>query len=339
LALTCPVATAVPYFTHTFTASAALGGGNYVAKFVGADPFSCIGSACCTTISMPIIPLIITIGTQTFDPTTVDGCSGFVCTDYVVASPIFTNNDYIMNGVDIGSTQYIDAFQRATFFNAPLPSNYHVLVQPTIFPSHSHTFSSGVDSLSYDATTFGGCGMIGVVDETAMDTYLQSIISSLSLAPGQIPIFLTKSVVQGSPGFNINSNCCTLGYHSLLSSGLPYGIFSIDFSQVFGGDVTVMAHELAELFNDPTVDTSTPNWGDTGQVGAGQCQNNLEVGDPLSPGGIGATSSFLVGGYHLQELAFATWFYGTAGLSAGGFYSDHGSLTGPAALCPPGGRT
>jgi len=287
---------------------------------------------------MPIIPLVITIGSQVFDPTTVDGCSGKVLTDFVVASPIFTSNDYVMNGVDVGSTQYIDAFQRGTFFNAPLPANYHVLLQPTIVAGHPHTFSAGVDSQAYDTTSLGFCGFIGVVDETAMDNLLQSIIPTLGLTPGQIPIFLTKNVFQANPGFSMTTNCCSLGYHSTTSSGLPYGIFSIDLSGAFGGqDVSTMAHELAELFNDPTVDTLTPPWGNTGQVPSGQCQNNLEVGDPID--GIGPENDWMVNGYTLQELVFAPWFYGVSGLSVGGLYSDHGSMTGPAAICPPGGRT
>jgi len=174
-----------------------------------------------------------------------------------------------------------------------------------------------------------------------MDDYLQSVIPSLGLAAGQVPIFLTDSVVMGDPGISLTSNCCVLGYHSgtyeIGDVLLPYGIFSIDSTGLFGNDVSTMSHEFSELINDPAGNNPTPAWGGTGQVPAGSCQNNLEVGDPLSPGGTGTTNEWVVNGYHLQELAFSGWFFGV-NIGAGGLYSDHGTFTRPAQLCPPGGR-
>lgn len=43
--------------------------------------------------------------------------------------------------------------------------------------------------------------------------------------------------------------------------------------------------------------------------------------------------------YHLQELAFYSWFFGSTelGKGAGGWYSDNGGFNFFAPICPPGG--
>lgn len=66
-----------------------------------------------------------------------------------------------------------------------------------------------------------------------------------------------------------------------------------------------MTHEVNEWQDDPTVGNATPAWGHIGQVSG--CQGNLEVGDPLS----GTLEPISLGGatYHVQDLAFASWFY------------------------------
>jgi hypothetical protein len=63
-----------------------------------------------------------------------------------------------------------------------------------------------------------------------------------------------------------------------------------------------MAHEIGEWMNDPFGNNPTPLWGHTGQVSG--CQNNLEVGDPLT--GTIVPPVVMPNGftYHLQELAF-----------------------------------
>jgi hypothetical protein len=94
-----------------------------------------------------------------------------------------------------------------------------------------------------------------------------------------------------------------------------------------------MSHEIAEWLDDPNGSNPVPPWGAEGQVQAGSCQNNLEVGDPLSPGFGTPTNPFSVlmpNGvtYTLQELAYFSWFYGGASLGSGGLYSDNGTFTG-----------
>jgi hypothetical protein len=58
----------------------------------------------------------------------------------------------------------------------------------------------------------------------------------------------------------------------------------------------------------------------------GGCQNNLEVGDPLT--GIDIPTVTMPNGftYHLQELAFSSWFYGVPSIGSGELFSDHGTF-------------
>jgi hypothetical protein len=106
-------------------------------------------------------------------------------------------------------------------------------------------------------------------------------------------------------------------------------------------DTTIWSHELAEMFDDPFVQSIptipggvksdlTPAWGPSGQVTG--CQNNLEAGDPLTPDQVGNYGNFPITGaggfvYHYQDLPFHDWFYRTRSTSAGGLYSFAGTFT------------
>ena len=97
----------------------------------------------------------------------------------------------------------------------------------------------------------------------------------------------------------------------------------------------MLSHEVGEWLDDPFGNNPTPAWGNTGQV-KGQCQANLEVGDPLT----GTTFPVVRKGvtYHPQELAFSSWFYGPSpSIAVNGTYSFNGTFTRPALICPPGG--
>jgi hypothetical protein len=91
-----------------------------------------------------------------------------------------------------------------------------------------------------------------------------------------------------------------------------------------------MSHEIAEWMDDPTGLNPTPLWGNIGQVTG--CQNNLEVGDPLS--GTLEIPSDAATVYHVQDLAFKSWFYHDATSSGvNGWYSLYGTFRTFAADC------
>ncbi|HEV3332934.1 MAG TPA: hypothetical protein VG096_18230 [Bryobacteraceae bacterium] len=340
----------LPLWNYSVTAYNAQ---TYTGTIVGRSPFN--RGKTTTTIPTQIVPLIITINdgttTVTYDPTAVDPCvttGTHTDVDVITGSPIFTNNSWTMDGQGVGTTQYIDAFQRTEFWSLVAGTPYHLVLNQSTLPSQALAVNSS-QGTNYDAATFvvGGCGKIGVVDLGTFDSAVQSIITG-SLAGtiniGTFPIFLTRNVVLAENSHSIFVNCCVLGYHSGMTVGPNlqiYSPFSLNTNGVFGGDVSTLSHEMGEAIDDPKTNNPTPVWGRQGQQFG--CQNNFEVGDPLSPGGIAPTSNeFVTVGangltYHLQELADFSWFFGGTNLGISGHYSNNGTFTGFAKACPPGG--
>ena len=350
-------------FNFTITASAALGGGTYSGTILGRSPLN--RGKTTTTIPTQIIPLVITIndGTTTvvYDATAPDPCvPGSPSTASVVTgSPVFTHNAWTMNGVAIGNTQYIDAFQRAQFWSLVQGTPYHLVLNESTLGSQALSFGPGAGT-NYPATDFvgGTCGNLGVVNQGTLDGLLQSLITGPLagiVSAGTLPIFLTKNVVSSETGITVGPGCCVLGYHSGLTVAgnlQIYSIFSIDSTGIFApGYVVTLSHEVAEAVNDPDTRPGhfnlTPPWGNVGQT-LGKCQGNLEVGDPLSEGFGTPSNPFSVVGangltYSVQELAYYSWFFGTTPLGVGaggaGKFSDNGSFSQTAVLGPPGTPT
>ena len=358
------VSASIPTFTLPVTA---YNGTTYTPLLVGRDPT--LRGKTTTTIPIQIIPLTITINNGggdvvVYDPTVPDPCvkigavpTGLTDVEVVTQSPLFTNNPWTMNGINVGNTQYIDAFQRSEFWSLVGGSNYHLILNPITLPAQALSFGSGGTSgpgTNYTASSLvaGKCGNLGVVNINDLDFAVNALMAGPLLGlvnPGTVPIFVTKNVVSAFSGTSVFSNCCILGYHSAFTSGgsfQTYSPASIDTTGLFGSGYTgTLSHELGELINDPDVRTNvglTPVWGNIGQV-FGSCQNNFEVGDPLSPNPNTPTNPFsVVGGngltYKLQELAHFGWFYGgNSPGGSGGKFSNNGTLLGRGKLCPPGG--
>src|ERR1700719_345393 len=88
----------------------------YTGQMVGRSPF--YHGFRSTSIQSFLIPvrLVFSDGTV-FDPTVSNTCLGATTLSVVQNSPIFQTTDWVMNGVDVGTAQYIDGFQRANFWN------------------------------------------------------------------------------------------------------------------------------------------------------------------------------------------------------------------------------
>ncbi|MHB8107959.1 MAG: hypothetical protein ACYDH4_11125 [Candidatus Cryosericum sp.] len=177
----------------------------------------------------------------------------------------------------------------------------------------------------------------GATDLNWLDPFLQSTVipslASKGVGPSTLPIFVLHNFVEY---ISTTTDCCVLGYHNDYSAAggiQTYGLGMYDNSGAFSGssDISALSHEIGEWQNDPYTTNPTPSRGNIGQVIG--CQNNLEVGDPLS----GTTFPDTVGGftYHPQEPAFFSWFYHQSpSLGVNGWYSDQGIFTTYAAACP-----
>jgi hypothetical protein len=321
----------------TFTKTIRDHGSSFKYTLVGQDPSKATSNTT-TTIKTEIFPLVIKLGNgDTFDPTVGNACDSTPAMTRTMNSPLFTDRAWKFNGVSAGTTQYVDAFRRSEFTNytgaSGINPNYHVKLAPTV-----HNKIVVNVPLADSAEAQGSCGKLGAVEINWLDNYLQNtLLPSLSgqgVKPSSFQYFVVGNVVEY---ITTTANCCVLGYHNAYSTAAgtqTYSIGDYENSGAFGSanlsDVEIASHEIAEWYDDPYVDNPTKPWGNVGQVSG--CQSNLEVGDPLT----GTTINKKVGTftYHLQELAYFSWFYHQSpSWGAGGKYSNNGTFTSAAAAC------
>ena len=313
--------------------------GSYTYRMVGKDP-TVTQATPGTTVKTALVPVIIhfTADGKTWDPTVGDTCDATSAVTRTLNSPMVKSRAWKFGGTAVGSGQYSDAFQRASFYNQTkstgINPKYHVKLAYKLQPAVTINVPTA-DAAEY---TIGcGNGALAAVDIDWLDNYIQTtLLPQLATAgwgPKTLPLFLLGNVVEYD---TVTTNCCILGYHNALSTASnaqTYSVSMYDNTSLFAGsgDVSVLSHEIAEWMDDPFVDNPTRPWGNIGQVSG--CQNNLEVGDPLS--GTVFTQTMNGKAYHLQELAFVSWFYHQSPSSGvNGWYSNLGTFTSAAAPCP-----
>ena len=131
-------------------------------------------------------------------------------------------------------------------------------------------------------------------------------------------------------------NCCYFGYHAF-SNLQTYAQATFVANDLFGPglqDTSVLTHEVGEWMNDPYGNDYAPLWGHTGQVSG--CYNYYEVGDPLTGTNLPLVTMPNGFSYHLQEMAFFSWFFGPESLGVNGWYSDNATFLNDAGpICQP----
>jgi hypothetical protein len=117
-------------------------GVTYGYNMVGADPYHCSGSACSTTVTVDVVPLIVNVGGLTFSRTDVLNAT--------LNSPQFKSGDYTTTSAATNATggkgpggalsagntnvQLEDATMRSQF-NKVGASPYHVILSPVVHPA------------------------------------------------------------------------------------------------------------------------------------------------------------------------------------------------------------
>jgi hypothetical protein len=311
------------------------GTSTFTYTMVGKDP-SIHQATPSTTVKTVLVPLRIHLTNgDVFDPSAANSCDSATALSRTQKSPVFVAQNWSASqGVPLGKATYDDAFQREEFYKFTKPGainpGYHVKLPLTTMP----TVTVNVPVADWaEGTAPCANGKLGAMEISWFENLVKNtLIPNIPNATTVFPLFLLENVVmyQGVPG-----NCCVLGFHDTFMNGgkfQTFGVANYDNTGDFSGtaDVSALTHEVSEWMNDPNVVNPTKPWGHIGQVSG--CQANLETGDPLS----GTIISDTINGktYHLQELAFFSWFYHQKpSIGANGWYSSGGTFRTPAKKC------
>ena len=290
----------LPTWTFSFTYS----GKTYNDLFVGTNP---TGGAS-TTVPTYIIPIFLKLkgaGTVNANPDATLS-NGRTVVQNTVDSPIFdSTTTYTQGGTNVGTTQYEDAFQRASLWGT-VSSNtgYHVLLgAPTVEKLQKIKVPAADGKV---ATDFGV--KVLNVNINWLDPKLEALLKTLSIPANSLPIFLTTQTYLTSGG------CCIGGYHSYTGTQ-AYSMFTyIQTAGTFSQDVSALSHEAGEWLDDPETNNNSP------------C-GIYEVGDPLEGDANYGTYPYTVNGftYHLQDLAMPPYFGAPASTSVNGWKTFQGT--------------
>jgi hypothetical protein len=306
-----------PASLQSWNGSFTYGSTNYTYNMVGAAPSSNTSA----TITTYIIPVKIVItarnGTKTtYDPSHVLS-NGNTVTNNTLLSPIFdSTTTYTQGGVNVGTTQYIDAFQRANFWGTvKTDTNSHLLLSATVLAEQTLS----------PTRTYGKTGSVfgftaAEVDINWFDSQIPGLISKLGIQPNQFPIFLLYDTYLTQGG-----GCCIGGYHSSEGSTSNPQSYAeatyVDHVGAFSQDVSALSHEVGEWADDPL--TVNYNGNDT------PC-GILEVGDPLEGNANYGAYPYSLHGftYNLQDLVTLPYFGAPASTSVNGWLSFQGESLG-----------
>src|SRR3569832_1873165 len=243
---------------------------NYV--MVGTNPATTNTSS---TVPVYIIPIKMVYGrlngNMTFDPVGHVLPNGRNIVQNITASPLFNNLNFTQGGTNLGTTQYIDAYQRGNFWSSVVTnSGYHVLLgSPTVLSEQTINVS------------------------TLLGWVLFFLSGFAQINPGVLPIFVTYDIYLTQTG-----SCCIGGYHSANGTnpgGQTYSYATyVDSAGAFSQDDSALSHEIGEWMDDPFVN-NTVNSTDN---------SLMENGDPLEGNANYGGFHYTLNGftYNLQSL-------------------------------------
>jgi hypothetical protein len=326
-------------------------GVTYGYNMVGANPNTCSGSGCSTTIQADITPLIVNFDGMTYDGNAVVGPT--------LASPVFATNDYgstpaataagnwpafprlvpgpggtLSQGDKGQALQLEDATMRAQFNKVGAGSGYHLLLHPNLLPSVTINVPANQGTLVQSPQGI----VFPVIDYSWWSAQIHNLMQTAD--PTHLPIYLSNDVLLIDHG-----SCCTIGFHGVgagstssngnasvqtfaWASWLRPGTYPRVSGQPFPTDwalqdIQALSHEISEWADDPFVNNWVEPWATPTAPQYG-CTNILETGDPVV--GIGfamGSNSFEQGPmpngktmtdgyYHPEDEVFLPWYMRSA---------------------------
>ena len=290
----------------TWNGSFTYNGHQYNYVMVGNDPAN--GSSAIIQTYMIPVKIVLSTG-QSFDPFSGGPFSPVAMT---LRSPVFDNTTtYTQGTVDVGTTQYVDAYQRANFWSLVSSNpNYHVLLGSAsagipILPELTLNVPAGSGHIG---TPFGH--QVAEVDINYFDNQINAyMVAHPQIHASGFPIFITTQTYLTEGG------CCIGGYHSATGPQTYAHFTYIQYPGDFSQDVSALSHEVGEWMDDPLT-----NGGNGSPCGI------LENGDPLeggSPGHPYGTWQYPLHNftYNLQDLVFLRYFGGDPNGSVNSWWS------------------
>jgi hypothetical protein len=298
---------------------------------IGGNPATTNATTTITVLFIPVKFVFTQDGnTYTFDPKSkLANNHDRTVMKAIEDSPLFQSNiDFAPQGgtfeacspncVDLGTTQYEDAFQRGTWWGNAVGTNtaYHVVFAPKMERKEQTINFTCSDCVI--TNPFTGKGMVGQYDYSTFQNDVRSILKAYSdVNPGVLPMLISYDVYLTSGG------CCIGGYHDALGSqptGQTYSYATyVDSPGSFSQDVSAFSHELGEWMDDPFIDNNV------------NCDDNsiMEVGDPLENGPNYGAYAYKDKGYkyNLQSLVYMGYFGAPTSDSANTWYALQDDMT------------
>ncbi len=228
--------TTIPLATYSIVATK--DNRTYNGTIVGTSPFA--GTKTAATINTVVVPLKITIGATVFDPTATDSCDGNVSAQTrLMQSPLVANvTNLTINGVNVGTTQYVNGIRRAEFWSTIGGSSTYQNALSVTFAS-AYTISSATVG-THGTIYSSGCHLLGIVSNSWLDSYLKGTVmpaltASGVISPAKFVVFLFRNVVQSTANPPSVNQCCILGYHGATGNPVQtYTPFTWDTTGDFG---------------------------------------------------------------------------------------------------------
>jgi len=279
---------------------------------VGADPNSCSGSACDTSVEADITPINVNVGGLTFNGTDVLAATlaspqfatnNYGSTPAATAAGAFPNAPALIRGPggtlsqgDAGvPLQLEDATMRAQF-NKTGSSTYHVRLHANVLPAVTIDVPQNQGVLLQSGR--------GVIFADVNISWWAAQIKNLETTadPTHLPIYLTNNVLLHI-GKDV-TNCCVIGFHGTRATGQGTGNANSNgnapvqtfawaswvqpgiYARPDGGtdwalqDIHALSHEIAEWGDDPFVNNTVEPWLTPTAPQYG-CTDILETGDPV----------------------------------------------------------
>jgi hypothetical protein len=304
--------------------------------FVGQPPTGAAGSTINLTLAPVTVKLLDGAGNvvHVLDPTAplavpVNTKSNFAALDALLESPILNNWAWSYGSTSLGTVQWGEATERASFWNLTGKDlkDWHVVMSlastATLPPLKvKHEYWAAPDTANPSAYQ---------VEKSVLDDYLLTQAQSL---PTATVLFYTYNI-QRKDG----TSCCTRGFHTNYVDTAGYTVPYMWATYIDGPagnpDLNSASHEVAEFMHNPLGTNAVAGWPAPHSFSLPwnppyyflSCSFGLEVGDPIEdrPAGIRLfTIAHPTMTYHFQNVITAPWL-----IPGGPPFSVNGAYTFP----------